>query len=189
MKIGEKVLEHLKKHPESLNMDYHLVKEPACGTVGCLAGHIVALSNVPLEEVQVWASSGEEGQMCQRTELRPAAHVGFEIRPCFADTGWDEIERLARELWARDYGVKSAESLPFYGEAWEDEADVDFKLEDITAAQVIDFLREHIKKAEEETAESLTCEKCGSPELEVWGESGTYWRHCHACGHDGPDLE
>jgi len=30
---------------------------------------------------------------------------------------------------------------------------------------------------------------CGSVEGEVWGESGVFWWHCHACGRDGPDIE
>lgn len=35
----------------------------------------------------------------------------------------------------------------------------------------------------------LACVLCGVPDkLEVWGESGTFWLHCHACNRDGPDL-
>lgn len=33
------------------------------------------------------------------------------------------------------------------------------------------------------------CEKCGSADLELYGESGVFWGHCRACGHDGPDCD
>jgi len=33
------------------------------------------------------------------------------------------------------------------------------------------------------------CDKCGSIDLEMMGESGVFWMHCGNCGEDGPDLD
>jgi len=42
--------------------------------------------------------------------------------------------------------------------------------------------------ADEITEKLLShCLKCGSSELEQWGESGHWWVHCHKCDHDHED--
>jgi hypothetical protein len=85
MGLREKVIERLRKHPESLDMSIW-ASHRECGTVACLAG-------------QIQLAAGET----------PVNERGFSRH---------DVDTVARDLWAKEYGNEAAEELPFFEGDW-----------------------------------------------------------------------
>ena len=67
-------------------------------------------------------------------------------------------------------------------------------LEEMTIDELFDSCLSDVRSAMAELdlpgleVEAAKCEFCQSTEVELWGESGVFWPHCHDCGRDGADL-
>ena len=48
----------------------------------------------------------------------------------------------------------------------------------------VDIARARIRHHVGESVKVDPCPSCGSVQVEEWGESGEFWRHCHGCGKD-----
>lgn len=106
MALREKVIERLRKEPESLDMRYYVYRTE-CGTVGCLAGQIVIAAGRNLSDYlnrmdQVWrdAEAFWENEYGQDS--------AFAL-PFTDDQWWDVLKEWGDDRASDDFGFGLAD--------------------------------------------------------------------------------
>lgn len=127
MSIGNRLIDHLSRYPQALKMTSTI---EACGTVGCIAGLVCLLEDVPFEITAMGVHSIPEHALDE-------AWLEYEFeRTGYGSRIWRGIPATARAIWADYHGVEAAELLPLYSQDW------DIPLADLRAAHVIPRLQQ-----------------------------------------------